>query len=164
MRSRLAAISLGYKQPGTHPRSGTKLGLVSSTSEVPSGIANYANPVPANITLPASFYLSAQPSWWGSTRWPAIGPDVSGGNVSICLGGTNKAAYVQSSSQCPGSTLSNVAGHINAIPAMNSYLNVMGGTVLGNDSTLLTFDANVCYASGSLQAPAPPTNVTVVVH
>ena len=134
------------------------------TSEVPSGIANYANPVPASTTLPASFYLSAAPSWWGSTPWPAIGPDVTGGNVSICLGGTNKAAYVQSSSQCPSSTLSNVAGHINAIPAMNCYLNLIGGPVLGNDNTLLTFDANVCYGSGSAPAPAPPTNVSIVVQ
>jgi len=28
-------------------------------------------------TLPASFYLSSKPSWWGSLQWPAIGPDVS---------------------------------------------------------------------------------------
>ncbi len=28
-------------------------------------------------TLPASFYLASKPSWWGSTQWPAIGPDVS---------------------------------------------------------------------------------------
>lgn len=27
--------------------------------------------------LPASLYLSAKPSWWGSVQWPAIGPDVS---------------------------------------------------------------------------------------
>lgn len=28
-------------------------------------------------TLPASLYLSSKPSWWGSTAWPAIGPDAS---------------------------------------------------------------------------------------
>jgi hypothetical protein len=28
-------------------------------------------------TLPASFYLTSKPSWWGSLQWPAIGPDVS---------------------------------------------------------------------------------------
>ena len=48
-------------------------------SEVPSGLSQYANPVPSSQTLPASFYLSAKPSWWGSTPWPAIGPDVAGG-------------------------------------------------------------------------------------
>jgi hypothetical protein len=33
------------------------------------------------VALPASLYLSGQPSWWtnwGVTRWPAIGPDVTG--------------------------------------------------------------------------------------
>jgi hypothetical protein len=30
-------------------------------------------------SLPASFYLSSKPSWWGSGPWPAIGPDVNGG-------------------------------------------------------------------------------------
>jgi hypothetical protein len=27
--------------------------------------------------LPASLYLTNKPKWWGSTRWPAIGPDLS---------------------------------------------------------------------------------------
>jgi hypothetical protein len=48
-------------------------------SEVPSGLARLANPVPATHNLPASFYLSAKPSWWGAMPWPAIGPDVTGG-------------------------------------------------------------------------------------
>jgi hypothetical protein len=48
-------------------------------SEVPSGLDRYANPVPAHHQLPASFYLSGKPSWWGTMPWPAIGPDVSGG-------------------------------------------------------------------------------------
>jgi hypothetical protein len=30
-------------------------------------------------TLPASFYKFSKPSWFGSTPWPAIGPDVAGG-------------------------------------------------------------------------------------
>lgn len=49
-------------------------------SEVPSGLSIYANPVPSTQTLPASFYLSAKPNWWGSVAWPPIGPDVTGGN------------------------------------------------------------------------------------
>ena len=28
-------------------------------------------------TLPASFYLSSKPVWWGGSAWPAIGPDLS---------------------------------------------------------------------------------------
>jgi hypothetical protein len=27
--------------------------------------------------LPASFYLRKKPNWWGTTPWPAIGPDLS---------------------------------------------------------------------------------------
>jgi hypothetical protein len=49
-------------------------------SEVPSGIGFLANPLPADHRLPASFYLSGKPSWWGAMPWPAIGPDVTGGN------------------------------------------------------------------------------------
>jgi hypothetical protein len=48
-------------------------------SEVPSGLGQLANPVPATHKLPASFYLSGKPSWWGAMPWPAIGPDVTGG-------------------------------------------------------------------------------------
>jgi hypothetical protein len=48
-------------------------------SEVTSGLAALANPVPKDHRLPASFYLPGKPSWWGSMPWPAIGPDVSGG-------------------------------------------------------------------------------------
>jgi len=48
-------------------------------TEVPSGIGLFANPVPNNRNLPASMYHQGKPNWWGSNRWPAIGPDVSGG-------------------------------------------------------------------------------------
>jgi hypothetical protein len=51
-----------------------------NASEVPSGLSLLANPVPADHRLPSSFYLSAKPSWWGTTPWPAIGPDVTGGD------------------------------------------------------------------------------------
>jgi len=49
-------------------------------SEMPSGIGPLANPVPADHRLPASFYLSQKPGWWGNMPWPAIGPDVTGGD------------------------------------------------------------------------------------
>src|SRR3989475_746373 len=48
-------------------------------SEVPSVLSQFANPVPPNIILPASLYLPAKPSWFGSGTWPPIGPDVTGG-------------------------------------------------------------------------------------
>ena len=49
-------------------------------SEAPSGLSKYANPAPASQILPASFYLSAKPSWFRTIPWPAIGPDVTGGS------------------------------------------------------------------------------------
>ncbi len=49
-------------------------------SEMPSGLAQLANPVPADHKLPASFFLSEKPSWWGKTPWPSVGPDVTGGD------------------------------------------------------------------------------------
>jgi len=48
-------------------------------AEVPSGLAQYSNPVPTNQTLPVSFYLSSKPAFFGAVPWPAIGPDVTGG-------------------------------------------------------------------------------------
>ena len=46
--------------------------------EVPSGLSLYAQPVPGTQTLPISLYLSARPLWFGTSPWPAIGPDVTG--------------------------------------------------------------------------------------
>lgn len=41
------------------------------TNEIPGGI-----PVPPDYTLPASLYLTNQPSWWNGVPWPPIGPDL----------------------------------------------------------------------------------------
>jgi hypothetical protein len=116
-------------------------------SEVPSSFSDttgspsaYVNPVPSNQSLPASFYLSVQPSWWPSGKpWPPIGPDVSGGNI-------------------PG-----VGGHANTIPAQDCYTSTMGGPADGTGS-VLSFNASACYSSTVSNAPAPPTNLQVVVQ
>jgi hypothetical protein len=50
-----------------------------NASEVPSSLSQFSNAVPGTQALPNSLYLSAKPSWWVATPWPAIGPDVSGG-------------------------------------------------------------------------------------
>jgi hypothetical protein len=106
-------------------------------SEVPSGLSSYANPVPANQTLPPSFYLSDKPSWWPSAKaWPAIGPDVTGGNIA------------------------DVSGHAYTIPAQDCYTNVMGGTADGKGNPL-TFNANNCYGSGDATPPAPPKTLRI---
>jgi hypothetical protein len=118
----------------------------ASTSEVPSGITNFANPVPtvgdAGIgqpSLPASFYLSSRPSWWPSTKpWPAIGPDVTGGNIT------------------------GMAGHAYTIPAADCYLNLLGGAVNGSGGPL-NFNASTCYPSVVAVGPPPPSNLQAVV-
>lgn len=140
-------------------------GIRFVSSEVPSGITNYSNPVPPNDNLPPSFYLASEPSWWASsTPWPAIGPDVTGGKVSVCLGGTDKAAYVTSSSQCPGSTLASMGGHVNAIPALACYLNTMAGPPDGITATALNFNAGACYGVAASQLPAAPTNLKAAIQ
>jgi hypothetical protein len=112
-------------------------------AEVPSGLAKYANAVPANHNLPASFLYSSQPPWWGvagqgSIPWPAIGPDVTSGN------------------------LPNSGGLANKIPARVCFENVMGGSFA--DTTPKTFDANACYSQTSSTSPAPPTGLSAVVQ
>ncbi len=106
-----------------------------NTSEVPSSIAQYSNPVPSGQSLPASFFLSAKPGWWttpwGSPPWPAIGPDVTGG---------------------PGP-----GGHAYAIPAELCYNNT------SKDSNgVLNFSATGCYSS--VPAPPAPTGLGAVAH
>lgn len=93
-------------------------------------------------TLPPSFYLAAQPSWWvfpnGTVSpWPAVGPDVTGG-------------------------LSEAGGHAYLNPAANCFYNVMGGT-LGGQGSPLVFNASTCYPDPSDPAPAAPANLTGTV-
>jgi hypothetical protein len=132
-----------------------------STSEVPSGLSSYANSVPASTSLPASFYLDAQPAWWPNGKnWPAIGPDVTGGNVGQCSGGTYANSEATSSSQCASGSFTPVGGGIvTSNPAMDCYLNVMGGPPNGTGSAL-AFDSSSCYSSGV----QPPDGVKVKAH
>jgi hypothetical protein len=98
-------------------------------SEVPSSIPLFPNAVPASETLPASFYRSARPAWFGESPWPAIGPDVHGGD------------------------LSGVDGHAHRIPARACYDNG------AKDSTgaLTAFDGRRCYGEPVPSQPRPPT-------
>jgi len=107
-------------------------GTKFNTAEVPSNLSPYGNPVPSSQSLPASFYLSAKPSWWGSMPWPAIGPDVSGGDVT------------------------NLGGHVFKIPARRCY----ESTPKNSSGILTNFNPAACYgASSSSGAPQAPTNL-----
>lgn len=76
-----------------------------------------------NNILPASFYLSGKPAWWGTLPFPAIGPDIKG-------------------TTGPGN-------HSSGNPAQNCYLKVMGGTD-GGQGGPLSFNAGNCYATDKL--------------
>ncbi len=103
-------------------------------------------------TLPASLYYHSKPSWWPASKaWPAVGPDVSSGNLGICSG-SFKGAQATESGQCGGGSWNSAwAGHANSIPAQDCYLNVMHGPPDGTGN-LLRFDADMCYGA----KPATP--------
>jgi hypothetical protein len=131
-----------------------------NANEVPSSLSSYANPVPASQNLPDSFIYSAKPSWWPSSKpWPSVGPDITGGNVGQCKGGTYDSSQATSSSQCSGGTFTPVAGGmVISNPAMDCYLSVMHGSTNGTGSAL-AFDSTLCYGGST---PPPPTiNITI---
>ena len=105
-------------------------------AEVPSSLVQYANPVPAGQSLPASFYLSAKPSWFGATPWLAIGPEVTGGE--------------------------HTAGHAYKIPTRVCWEQGTIDTAYGSANVRL-FKPDVCY--GSVTSPptlSDPTNLRVI--
>lgn len=92
-------------------------------------------------TLPASFYLSAKPSWFGNVAWPPIGPDVT----------------------CTTNCIANVGSHANKIPAQLCYEN----TSKNGSGFLTAFDAATCYTSsggGGGATVASPTGLTATVN
>jgi hypothetical protein len=105
----------------------------SSVSEVPTTEPTFPNASPADHTLPASFYLSGKPTWFGNVIWPPIGPDVT------CSTGCNV----------------NEGNHAAMIPSQLCYVN---GTKDAN-GYLTAFDANTCYSSVAAVA-SPPAYMT----
>jgi hypothetical protein len=107
-------------------------------SEVPTGLAAYANPVPtttctSSLPCPNSFYYSSQPVFWatayGTPPWPAIGPDVTGGTG-------------------PG-------GHVNQIPAQLCMNNVAYDTNYAVQATIASVAESGTTATMTLSANAP---------
>jgi hypothetical protein len=151
------AVSLTF---GAAPASGAAVYVNYLQNTGTTG--GYPNPVPATTTLPASFIYASQPSWWPSGKaWPPIGPDVTGGNVGQCIGGTYSSSEITTSqnSQCTGGTFTAMPTVV-SIPAVDCYFNVMGGTLAGN-TTALAFDAGTCYNSATV-TPYGFTGTTMI--
>lgn len=133
----------------------------ASASTFPAFVPVVGDTAVGQAALPASFFYTARPTWWDvSIPFPAVGPDVSSGNVGQCSGALNTVGQFNgtaalSNAQCGshGFTSSSWAGHINAIPAMVCALNTMGMPPDGSGAAL-TFDASTCFTGN---APTPPT-------
>jgi hypothetical protein len=154
-------------------------------SEVPVSDSKFPNSIPTlgdtgsgQGGLPASFYYSSKPSWWPSGKaWPAIGPDVTTGNIGQCSGGTYGFSKALSGSSCTGGSFTSAAttngSHAVSIPAMDCYFNIMSGPPDGSGS-MLAFNASTCYTnsgstgsgsgSGTGSSPVPPATVSSTVH
>lgn len=101
------------------------------SSEVPTALPQFANPVPSSHALPASFYRVTKPAWWGTMPWPAIGPDVAGGNIA------------------------GVAGHAHKIPAEVCFEGAAVDSAYGS-ANIKVFNAGACYAGGEgVETSAP---------
>ena len=115
-----------------------------NSSETGSSAPVYPGLASPATTFPASFYLSTQPTWWSfpngsAAPWPAIGPDVTGGNIA------------------------GVGGHAWLNPAANCYLNNMGGATNGSSGPL-TFNPSTCYpTAASSSGPPAPLNLSGTV-
>ena len=74
-----ACIRVGYDSNTNGPGSSTPYDtlFIHGVYDCVAGTFQWASGV--THTLPASFYRSSKPAYWGSVPWPAIGPDVSGG-------------------------------------------------------------------------------------
>lgn len=128
-----SGASVASFSSGPGPTTGYWVGLASGTLFQHGNFDIASNSVIWNgsttHTLPNSFYKSSKPSWFGTVPWPAIGPDVTGGNVD---NGT-------------------LGGHVYAIPAEACYNST------SRDATgLKLFDPTTCYAAAPPQAPAFP--------
>jgi hypothetical protein len=90
-----------------------------TTSETDSADPDFPGLASPNKTLPASFYLSGKPSWFGAAPWPPIGPDV----------------------ECAANCTADTANHAAMIPAQRCY----ASTAKDGNGFLTAFDAATCY-------------------
>jgi len=138
------------------------------SSEVPTGLSQYSNPVPStcpsSASYPASFFFSSKPSWWGSLPWPGIGSDVTGGNVGQCSGGTYNLVPGNLNSDCAGGNVAGAwGGRVNVNPAMQCAVRTMGMPIDGSGGAL-SFNAGSCYSGGGgLPSGSTPPTISLSV-
>jgi len=89
-----------------------------SGGSFPQSVPSKGDTAIGQPALPASFYLTAKPPWFGGSPWPVIGPDVTTGY--------------------------DTSTHVGSNPARTCYLTVMKGPSDGS-GPVLPFDANQCY-------------------
>ena len=106
-----------------------------------------------STTFPPSFYFSSAPSWWtAGIPFPAIGSDVTGGNLGIvggsCIntGGQSCSPAINGTTYGSNTTSSSWAAHVNAPPAANCFLTTMAELPDGTGS-MGTFNASSCYVA-----------------
>lgn len=107
-----------------------------AADERASSVATFPGLASPSQTLPASFYLSAKPAWWGSAPWPAIGPDVT----------------------CTSNCVSNAGNKANKIPARLCY----EASAKNGNGYLTAYDPSTCYASTAAAPLAAPSNLQIV--
>lgn len=113
-------------------------------------------------TIP-SLYLNSKPYWFQSLPWPSVHVESGGGNVGQCAGQLNAVLQYNGVPNistaiipCTGSTLTSGAwaGHVDANPAMNCALAIMGMKPDGSDTVMLQFNRANCYGTNA-QAATP---------
>jgi len=76
-----AIYKLGYRDAGDSSATGNDLAVKSTTYRHGNwdGInkSTVWDPNNSDHTLPNSLYLTSKPSWWGTSTWPAFGPDLT---------------------------------------------------------------------------------------
>ena len=102
-------------------------------SEVPTEINPYGNACPGPngqaSALPGSFFSSVKPNWWPAGKpWPAIGPDVAGGNMP----GAGGHAYTIPAQDC----YTSIAGNVQNFDAAVCYRQT-GGSVPASPASLV---------------------------
>jgi len=139
--------SFGYGTIGDSGTNAIDSANAYSTALFSGNYDNIAGAVDSTCSsMPASFYLSSQPSWWRTgVAYPAVGCDITGG------GGPGGHTSLHSSNS-----------------AMDCFYNVMGGTD-GGAGGPYKFNSNACYygsstGSGSTPTPPAPSGLSAVAQ